>query len=83
MHHKLLTQRALFCIGVNAKKDTLSQHSVTHVVPPGSALWFVGWGLYCLTINSALLVGGVGLMTVSPSALPFGLGCMGLMTVSP
>ena len=31
MHHKLLTQRALFCIGVNAKKGTLNQHFVTHV----------------------------------------------------
>ena len=34
MRHELLTQRALFCIGVNAKKGTLSQHFVTHVVPP-------------------------------------------------
>ena len=34
MRHELLTQRALFCIGVNAKKGTLSQHFVTRVVPP-------------------------------------------------
>ena len=34
MRHKLLTERALFCIGVNAKKGMLSQHFVTHVVPP-------------------------------------------------
>ena len=34
MRHELLTQRAIFCIGVNAKKGTLSQHFVTHVVPP-------------------------------------------------
>ena len=31
MRHELLTQRAL-CIGVNAKKGTLSQHFVAHVV---------------------------------------------------
>ena len=34
MRHELLTQCGLFCIGVNAKKGTLSQHFVTHVVPP-------------------------------------------------
>ena len=34
MRHELLTQRALFCIGVNSKKGTLSQHFVTHVIPP-------------------------------------------------
>ena len=35
MCHELLTQRALFCIGVKCKKKgTLSQHFVTHVVPP-------------------------------------------------
>ena len=34
MRHELLTQRALFCIGVNAKKDMLSQHFVTRVAPP-------------------------------------------------
>ena len=34
MHHELLTQQALFCIGVDARKGTLSQHFVTHVVPP-------------------------------------------------
>ena len=32
--HELLTQRALFCIGVNAKKGTLSQHFVTCDAPP-------------------------------------------------
>ena len=34
MRHEILTQRARFCIGVMAKKGTLSQHFVTHVVPP-------------------------------------------------
>ena len=34
MRHEMLTQRAPFCIGVMAKKGTLSQHFVTHVVPP-------------------------------------------------
>ena len=34
MRHKMLTQRAPFCIGAMAKKGTLSQHFVTHVVPP-------------------------------------------------
>ena len=34
MRHEMLTQRAPFCIGAMAKKDTLSQHFVTHVVPP-------------------------------------------------
>ena len=33
MGHELLTQRALYCIGGNAKKGTLSQHFVTHVIP--------------------------------------------------
>ena len=34
MRHEMLTQRAPFCIGVLAKKGTLSQQFVTHVVPP-------------------------------------------------
>ena len=34
MHHEMLTQRAPGCIGAMAKKGTLSQHFVTHVVPP-------------------------------------------------
>ena len=34
MCHEMLTQRAPFCIGMMAKKGTLSQHFVTHVVPP-------------------------------------------------
>ena len=34
MRHEMLTQRAPFCIGAMAKKGTLSQHLVTHVVPP-------------------------------------------------
>ena len=42
MRHEMLTQRAPFCIGVMAKKGTLSQHFVTHVVPPlGSGLELV------------------------------------------
>ena len=34
MRHEMLTQRALFCHHVNTKRGTLSQHFVTHVVPP-------------------------------------------------
>ena len=34
MRHEMLTQRAPFCIGTMAKRGTLSQHFVTHVVPP-------------------------------------------------
>ena len=34
MRHEMLTRRAPFCIGAMAKKGTLSQHFVTHVVPP-------------------------------------------------
>ena len=34
MRHEMLTQRAPFCIGAMAKKGTLSQHFVMHVVPP-------------------------------------------------
>jgi hypothetical protein len=34
MRHEMLTQRALFCIDVMAKRVTLSQHFVTRVVPP-------------------------------------------------
>ena len=34
MRHEMLTQRAPFCIGAMTKKGTLSQHFVTHVVPP-------------------------------------------------
>ena len=38
MRHEMLTQRAPFCIGMMAKKGTLSHHLVTHVVPP-----LIGW----------------------------------------
>ena len=34
MRHEMLTQCAPFCIDVMAKKGTLSQHFVMHVVPP-------------------------------------------------
>ena len=34
MRHKMLTQRALFCHRANTKRGTLTQHFVTHVVPP-------------------------------------------------
>ena len=34
MRHEMLSQRAPFCIGAMAKKGTLSQHFVTHAVPP-------------------------------------------------
>ena len=34
MRHEMLTQRALFCHHANTKPGTLSQHFVTHVVPP-------------------------------------------------
>jgi hypothetical protein len=37
MRHEMLTQRALFCIDVMAKRVMLSQHFVTRVVPP------LGW----------------------------------------
>ena len=33
-YDKMLTQRALFCHHANTKPGTLSQHFVTHVVPP-------------------------------------------------
>jgi hypothetical protein len=32
MRHKMLTQRALFCIDVMAKRAVLSQHFVMHAV---------------------------------------------------
>ena len=38
MRHEMLTQCAPFCIGAMAKKGTLSQHFVTHVVPPLAAI---------------------------------------------
>ena len=38
MRHKMLTERAPFCIGAMGKKGTLSQHFVTHVVPPLSKI---------------------------------------------
>ena len=34
MRHEMLTQCALFFHHVNTKRGTLSQHFVTHVVPP-------------------------------------------------
>ena len=34
MRHKTLTQHAPFCIGAMAKKGTLSQDFVMHVIPP-------------------------------------------------
>ena len=34
MRHEMLTQRALFCHHANTKRGTLTQHFVTHVVPP-------------------------------------------------
>ena len=34
MRHEMLTQHALFCHRANTKRGTLSQHFVTHVVPP-------------------------------------------------
>ena len=38
-----------FCIGVNAKKGTLSQHFMTRVIPPLS--WkMTGWT--CITVAS-------------------------------
>ena len=38
MRHEMLTQRALFCHRANTKRGTLSQHFVTHVVPPRDRL---------------------------------------------
>ena len=34
MRHEMLSQRAFFCHRTNTKRGTLSQHFVTHVVPP-------------------------------------------------
>ena len=34
MRHEMLTQHALFCHRANTKRGMLSQHFVTHVVPP-------------------------------------------------
>ena len=34
MRHEMLTQLALFCHRANTKTGTLSQHFMTHVVPP-------------------------------------------------
>ena len=39
MRHEMLTQRALFCHRANTKRGTLSQHFVTHVVPPLVHAW--------------------------------------------
>ena len=39
MRHEMLTQRAPFCIGVMAKKGTLSQHFMTRVVPHCPCSW--------------------------------------------
>ena len=75
MRHEMLTQRAPFCIGAVAKKGTLSQHFVKHVVPPlsdcilgtFSSLWF---SLHCYCEVSDMCheyywrVGGGGEMTV-------------------
>ena len=43
MRHEMLTQRAPFCIGAMAKKGTLSQHFMTHVVPPLSLYSNTEW----------------------------------------
>jgi hypothetical protein len=54
MHHEMLTQRALFCIDVMAKRVTLSQHFVMHVIPTQIALCTKpAW----TTENKGLLVG--------------------------
>ena len=45
MHHEMLTQRAPFCIGAMAKRGTLSQHFVTHVVPPLRLFPPAFWGI--------------------------------------
>ena len=39
MRHEMLTQRALFCHRANTKRGTLTQHFVTHVVPPLSCVF--------------------------------------------
>ena len=39
MRHEMLTQCACFCIGAMAKKGTLSQHFVMHVVGLEAWLW--------------------------------------------
>ena len=53
MRHEMLTQRAPFCIGAMAKKDTLSQHFVTHVVPPLDTAH--GWTSFPLVCGSLML----------------------------
>ena len=51
MRHEMLSQRAPFCIGAMAKKGTLSQHFVTHVVPPLVPDPFLRKGVARETIN--------------------------------
>ena len=48
MRHEMLTQRALFCHHANTKPGTLSQHFVTHVVPP--------LGLMCTCMQTVMVL---------------------------
>ena len=70
MRHEMLTQRARFCIGVMAKKGTLSQHFVTHVVPPlvqwiyaafefQVLPWMIPWAGWCKLASRSLHSQGV------------------------
>ena len=60
MRHEMLTQRALFCHRANTKRGTLTQHFVTHVVPP-------------LHSNTAAVV-AIGLESVKSRVLGLKLG---------
>ena len=60
MRHEMLTQRAPFCIGVMAKKGTLSQHFVTHVVPPLSCA--CNSSLIKLSLHTAIKLGAYAML---------------------
>ena len=62
MPHKMLTQRALFCIDCNTKKGMLRQKSVTHVAPP-LGLKYGPWVWMWTPNYFTLLYRGVALFT--------------------
>jgi hypothetical protein len=55
MRHEMLTQPALFCIAVMAKRVTLSQHFVMHVIPPLVYTIALKVGLLVIRSHSSLL----------------------------
>jgi hypothetical protein len=59
MRHEMLTQRNPFCHHVNAKKGTLSQHFVTHVVPPLSAECLLAYCDLHAALGGPILLCGV------------------------